>query len=142
MAKNKSNIIKGVPPTEDDLYYLNIIKKEQEKSIERIEDVSKWLIGIITSITGLFGAGKSLLNITPSELVGKLGIIPFILWTLSIIGAVLVNFPFRYRYKKNVPESIKRCIHTIAMTKWWFLLGSALLFCLGVIVFVILFIPD
>ena len=140
MAKEKPEKIKGKGVTEEELFYVTLMRDEQAKSPGRLEEVSRWLVGIISVLTGLFGAGKSLLGLTPSQGMKGLSVVPFVFFSLGIIAAILVNFPFRYKVARNVPESIKQGFLRITRVKWWFLFGACAAFCLGVLFFVLLFV--
>lgn len=140
MAKVKPEKIKGRGATEEDLFYITLVREEQAKGAGRLEEMSRWLVSIIAVLTGLFGAGKSLLGLTPSEGMKGLSLVPFAFFSLGIVAAILVNFPFRYTVVRNVPESIKQVFLRITRVKWWFLFSACVAFCLGVFFFVLLFV--
>ena len=108
MAKDKPEKIKGREATAEKTFYITLMREEQIKSPGKIEEISRWLVSIVAVITGLFGAGKSLLGLTPSPGLKGLSILPFVFFSVSIIAAILVNFPFSYKFKQNVLESIKQ----------------------------------
>ena len=140
MAKDKPEKIKGREATVEEAFYITLMREEQTKSPGKIEEMSRWLVSIVVVITGLFGAGKSLLGLAPSPGMKGLSILPFVFFSVSIIAAILVNFPFSYKFKRNVPESIRQSFVRITRVKWWFLLSASVMFCLGVFFFVLLFV--
>ena len=85
MAKKKPEKIKGTPVTGEEEYYIEFAREQEVKGPERLEEVSRWLVSIISVMTGVFGAGISMLGLVPSAGMEGLSLLPFVFFSASVL---------------------------------------------------------
>ncbi len=122
----------GRVPTAEELYWLEREYKNPVESIGRIEETAKFLVTVVTGVSGLFAAAWKLAEGEKAQGEG-LWWLPFVLWVFSMISLVIVFFPGFYSVKKQVPESVKAAYRAVLWWKFWWLAAGLIFFLLGVL---------
>ena len=117
----------GIPPTEEEKYWLEREWKDPDESIARIEETAKFLVGAVTAVSGLFAAAWKL-TMGEKPPADRLWIAPFVVWALSVAVLLLVLFPTRYPTVKRAPESIRQAVEKARDWKYLCLVIGAILF--------------
>lgn len=104
--------------SDEEVFYLQKAREEFFRSLERIEETAKYVIGAVGAVAGLFLAGMQVkLAVNPKLPQASLKL-PFLLWGISLILAVLVFFPFPYRSVYRSPQQIRRAFSRARRVKW------------------------
>ena len=102
MSAHADNVISSRIPTPEEQYYLEHAYKDPVKSLERIEETAKFLIGATATTSGLFVAAfKLALGKTGAS--GLLWFAPFVLWATAMLALLLVLLPQRYSVGRDEP---------------------------------------
>ena len=128
---DSETVLETRPPSRSERFYVRLARREFARSIERIEMVAKSLIGSVGAVAGLLLAALQIKPVAGQATLMQLG--PFLLWTLSLLTAVLVVFPMRYRHYKDSPRSIQQTLNKVRWRKWCLLVCSTLLFGIGLL---------
>lgn len=123
--------LQGRPASEDDLFYLKLARDEFAASLGRIEETAKYLVGAVGAVAGLVLAGLQIKVAVKPELPFSSFTLPFMLWGLSALCAILVFFPLPYRHYQNSPAAIRRAFERARKVKWVLLLIAVLAFAAG-----------
>ncbi len=129
-----SNTIEELPSrvlTEEERYYLEFAYKEPEKSIDRLEDVAKFLMGTAGTASGLLIAALKLTQATIASSLGLSGILPFLFWGLSMVCCLFVLSPRAFSVGKAEPAAWKQAILDARQWKFHWLTISTILFLFG-----------
>ncbi|NQU05418.1 MAG: hypothetical protein HQ568_04935 [Calditrichaeota bacterium] len=124
--------IQAEKPTPEELFFYEQSYKEPVESIKRIEETAKFLVGAVTTVTGLFLAAFKLSH-GRETVSGLLWYMPFVLWASSIFLLLFVLLPREYKYGKNVPEEFKDAIIKARNWKYLWLMFGAALFMAGLL---------
>lgn len=117
----KTPTAKSTPPTDSDKSWLTHAQKEKQEAPKRLEDIAKFLVGIISiSLTFFISKRPEGLEATMTD---KLAIAT-IIWFLAMGLSFLVLFPWRYRFDPESPEDIERAYGEITTWKYGFLVLS------------------
>lgn len=117
--------------TDDDLFYLKLAREEFAASLGRLEETAKYLVGAVGAVAGLVLAGLQIKVAVKPDLQGSSFTLPFLLWGLSALCAMLVFFPLPYRHYQNSPTAIRRAFERARKVKWALLLVAVLAFAAG-----------
>lgn len=117
--------------TEEDRYYLEFAYKEPEKSIDRLEDVAKFLMGTAGTASGLLIAALKVTQGTTTPSVGLSGMWPFLFWGLSMGSCLFVLSPRAYPVGRGEPAAWKQAILDARKSKFHWLTISTILFLFG-----------
>jgi hypothetical protein len=102
------------------------------RSIARIEEVAKFLVGATTTTSGLFLAAFKL-ALGKQTVSAVVWFVPFVLWAFSIIFFIAVLFPEEYLTGKNEPASWRQAFRDARRRKYWRLVIGTVLFILGML---------
>ena len=118
--------------TEEDKFFLKLVREEFVASLGRIEDTAKYLISAIGAVAGLVLAGWQVKLAVKQDLEGtSLLTYPFLFWGLSAFFAILVFFPLPYQHAEQSPQAIRRSFESARRVKWALLLLAVLTFAAG-----------
>jgi hypothetical protein len=133
MNKTESTLASR-PANEEELFYLKLARDEFAASLGRSEEVAKYLIAAVGATVGFVFAGAQIKQAIRQALAGSQLTVPFLLWSVSLLFAILVFFPLPYRHYQNSPQSIRGSLNRARWVKWIFLLLAALSFAAGMII--------
>ncbi len=107
---NKQEIVQGRLFTEEQKYYYEQSYKEPVLSIDWIEDVAKFFLGAMATMSGLLVAAYKLaLGDQPAQ--AMTWFLPFIARALGIICHLLVILPLQYKVGIGQPSSFRDVFH-------------------------------
>ena len=112
--------LQGMPPSQEDLKWLELMDAARRDSLRSIEDAAKQLIGLDGIISGIYYGAVTFSNLPPAALVGANRIVfaaPVALWLISLIAAVLVLMPRAYAYNPHSPDDARDAYTRIVATK-------------------------
>ncbi len=118
--------------TEEEVFLLQKAREEFFRNLERIEEAAKYVIGAVGAVAGLFLAGLQVKLAVNPKLTQTPLEVPFLLWGISLILAILVFLPFPYRSVHRSPKHIHRVFSRARWIKWSLLLLSVLLLAGGI----------
>lgn len=99
----------GREPTAEEAFLLEQAYKNPVDSIERIEETAKFMVTVVTAISGLLAAAYKMAE--GEKAAGqKLWWLPFLFWMGAIVCWVVVLFPTTYGIGKQDPVSIKAAL--------------------------------
>ena len=125
---------KGVPSAADQSWITHA-QKEKQEAPKRLEEVAKFLVGIISiSLTVFITKQPEGLGQSAKELLSG----ATIYWFVSIGLCFFVLFPWRYRFNPDSPTDIQRAFKLITDWKYFLLVFSvvAYLIALGMVGYV------
>ncbi|MDP8207243.1 MAG: hypothetical protein P9L92_11310 [Candidatus Electryonea clarkiae] len=122
----------GEEPTPEELFFYEQSYKEPVESISRIEETAKFLVGAVTTVTGLFLAALKLSH-GKETVTGLTWYLPFLLWSVSIILLLLVLIPREYKYGKSIPAAYRDALIKARNWKYGWLMFGAALFIAGLL---------
>jgi hypothetical protein len=119
-----------------DKAWLDHYAEEQRKTPARLEEVAKYLTGIISICITIF-IDKKPANLTPWSVHGLT--LAAVFWVAAAVMTFIVMLPMRYRYNDASAESTKALHQRIVRRKYGLLLFAGLLFLMGLILALYLF---
>ena len=115
-----ADIRHGIPPSQEDLKYLELMDAARKDSLRAIEDAAKQLIGLNGIISGIYYGAVAFSKLSAAALAGNNRIIflaPVLLWLASLIVAVLALIPRAYAYNPYSPDEAKETYTRLVATK-------------------------
>ena len=132
MDENKIN--KSQKPAPDTQSWYEYIWKAEQETINRLEEAAKFLatiagLSLTVFITGVQAGQAS----SPQDLPAKIAVV---LWLVSLVVAILVVFPWHYRYHSQSVQSMKTMHRRVVRFKDFLLYLSALLYLAGLVLLI------
>lgn len=119
-------------PREEEMYR-DVALQEPVKRIDRLEDVAKFLIGATATASGLLIAALKIAQETLTPSTGIRGLLPFLLWALSLVSCLLVVAPRTYQTGRYQLSSWKTAVVSAGQWKFRWLTFGMIFFILGIL---------
>ncbi|MCA9422660.1 MAG: hypothetical protein KC592_16700 [Nitrospira sp.] len=119
--------------TREEQMYRDVALQEPVKSIDRLEDVAKFLIGATATASGLLIAALKIAQGTEDPSTGIRDLLPFLLWSLSLVSCLLVVAPRTYQTGRRQPSSWKTAVISARQWKFHCLTCGMIFFILGIL---------
>ena len=125
--KEEDPIRTSHPITPETKSWQKHIWEQQQKTLERIEDVAKTLSGMVSVSLAIFlSVGKA--QFEQEHGLGTSITFALVLWLFSLLVSFLVSFPFPYRYNDASVASYRKAHHGIRQVKYGMLIFAMFLF--------------
>jgi hypothetical protein len=131
----EKNVVKSKAPPGDAEDWFEYLRKEEQRTPERLEDAAKFLATMIAISLSIFTAVIKAGGVSITAWTGRAALFA---WLVSLLLAFLVLFPFRYRCVSTSVESIKTMQARIVRIKWILLILSSLLFFVALCILVVM----
>lgn len=135
-ASNSEDPLEDIPSrrlTREEEMYRDMALQEPVKSIDRLEEVAKFLIGATATASGLLIAALTIAQGTTNPSTGIRGLVPFLLWSLSLVSCLLVVAPRTYQTGRHQPSSWKAAVVSARQRKFHCLTFGMIFFILGIL---------
>ncbi len=135
-GSNPEDFIEDIPSrrlTREEEMYRDVALQELVKSLDRLEEVAKFLIGATATASGLLIAALKIAQGTEDPSTGLGGLLPFLLWSLSLVSCLLVLAPRAYQTGRHQPSSWKAAVVAARQWKFHWLTCGMIFFILGIL---------
>ncbi len=119
--------------TREEEMYRDVALQEPMKSLDRLEEVAKFLIGATATASGLLIAALKIAQGTEDPSTGIRDLLPFLLWSLSLVSCLLVVAPRAYQTGRHQPSSWKAAVVAARQWKFHWLTCGMIFFILGIL---------
>lgn len=119
--------------TREEEMYRDVAFQEPVKSIDRLEDTAKFLIGATATASGLLIAALKVAQGTLNPSIGIRGLLPFLLWSFSLASCLLVIAPRAYQTGRRQPSSWEAAVLSARQWKFHCLTFGMIFFILGIL---------
>ncbi len=134
-GNEEDEVIEGIPPKEEDVFWKRAMREMAKRSIDSIDSSAKNLVVAITVLVGLyfnalpFDDLKEKFFTSSFDLaIASIIVLPIALWLISLLCAIFVLFTKSYEVNVDVLGEPKRVFYDIAKRKYrWLKAGLILL---------------
>jgi hypothetical protein len=124
----------GRPPSQEDLYWLELMQEARKESLKSLGEAAKQLIGVVPILSGLYAATLGLAEIEPDYWQAHpdaryVFVAPLLLWVFSLIFAFISLFPQAYGpFNPHSPDDARTALKRLISDKhFWLKLGMVML---------------
>lgn len=114
---SRKNTIEGGQPSAEEEFYLEAEFKEPVESLDRLEDLARFLITVQTTLAGLLISALRI-SLPKNTTLNPWWLLPLGLWCAATLCFLLALIPRQYAHGKSQPKSFKEALISAQQYKW------------------------